>query len=76
MKNYLQCFKLFFFSTSIFFIMFAFMITPTHAGSMKGWVEATFSSMDSPLIKTMDLYNMAIDEQYRFFSYGDVSLLL
>ena len=57
MKYYLQCFKLFFFSTSIFFIMFAFMITPTHAGSMKGWVEATFSSMDSPLIKTMDLYN-------------------
>jgi S-adenosylmethionine:tRNA ribosyltransferase-isomerase len=25
---------------------------------------------------TMDLYQIAIEQQYRFFSYGDVSLLL
>ena len=37
--------------------MFAFMITPTHAGTIKGWVDQIFTSMDSPLIQTMNLYN-------------------
>jgi S-adenosylmethionine:tRNA ribosyltransferase-isomerase len=41
--------------------------------------ESTLLMLVSAFIgyrQTMDLYNMAIDEQYRFFSYGDVSLLL
>lgn len=41
--------------------------------------ESTLLMLVAALIgyqPTMDLYQIAIDQQYRFFSYGDVSLLL